>query len=360
MKPIVSIAFLFLFAACTTLTKPPANPANTFLTTKTWVEDVDTSSGSCSFTDAAAIKAIKTSVAKQGGQEVLVGEVPAPQLLSELLSAFTAFAAERAKESDSNIYATSATNVFTIGDPKEILGCFTVVRAVYSDDPRNASTALQARGAVNPPLFAFQAALVAVGEDRYAFVPTYVSFAAAGAKRSSHDSKDVTVVINVEGLGTKVNSAGSSQASPQGAKPDGAAPKSEGAAAKPEGAAAQPDSEKPGSGKPDGAAEKPDSAKPGTPTVASIGSGGFVVSFPALKVGTTLRYVALRDYQMQVFTLKPPAKAVAYTASLFETEPGSDFVLGFSKVINDQNKKTTIESALADAIKKYLPSTASK
>jgi hypothetical protein len=63
---------------------------------------------------------------------------------------------------------------------------------------------------------------------------------------------------------------------------------------------------------------------------------------------------------MQVFTFKPPAKAVAYTASLFETEPGSDFVLGFSKFINDQNKKTTIEGTLVDAIKKYLSSTASK
>ena len=63
---------------------------------------------------------------------------------------------------------------------------------------------------------------------------------------------------------------------------------------------------------------------------------------------------------MQVFTLKPPAKAVAYTASLFETEPGGDFGLAFSKFINDQNKKTTIEGTLVDAIKKYLSSTASK
>jgi hypothetical protein len=169
-------------------------------------------------------------------------------------------------------------------------------------------------------------------------------------------------VINVEGLGTKVSTAASNEASPRGGKPDVAAEKPEGESAtpKPEGAAARPDGEKPGSGNPDGAAQKPDGGKPAAPTVASIGSGGFVISFPALKVGTTLRYVALRDYQMQVFTLKPPAKTVAYTASLFETVAGGDFVLGFSKFINDQNKKTTIESTLVDAIKKYLPSTAAK
>ena len=63
---------------------------------------------------------------------------------------------------------------------------------------------------------------------------------------------------------------------------------------------------------------------------------------------------------MQVFTFKPPAKAVAYTASLFETEPGGDFGLAFSKFINDQNKKTSLESTLVDAIKKYLSGTASK
>ena len=51
---------------------------------------------------------------------------------------------------------------------------------------------------------------------------------------------------------------------------------------------------------------------------------------------------------------------MAYTASLFETEPGGDFVLALSKFINDQNKKTTIESTLVEAIKKYLSSTASK